>query len=145
MPRWTNRIFFMTTLCVVWTTNPALAPAQPANPLKLTCENAVNPQSVTAPHPQLSWTVNPGVETVAYQVLVASSEEQLKADEGDLWDSGRVISDRRTTQYRGKPLASRQRCYWKVRVWGSYYTATRYSEPANWQMGVLSFDDRDLK
>ncbi len=76
----------------------------------------------------------------AYQVLVASSEEKLKADEADLWDTGKVRSDQKAVPYRGKPLTSLQRCYWKVRIWGTLYTATLYSDPATWEMGLLFFD-----
>jgi len=76
---------------------------------------------------------------------VASSEEKLKADEGDLWDSGRVISDLKTAQYQGKALSSLQRCFWKVRVWETYYEATGYSDPASWDMGLLFFGDPEAK
>ena len=59
-----------------------------------------------------------GVKQRAYQVLVASSLELLKADRGDLWDSGEVESEQSVqVEYAGKPLGSRQGCWWKVRVW----------------------------
>jgi alpha-L-rhamnosidase len=140
MPRSVNYVLLMIAWCAIWAANQAPAAAQgTGTPINLRCENGQNPQAVKVPQPQLTWAMNPGVTTVAYQVLVATSEEKLNADDGDLWDSGRVISEQRTAQYRGKPLPSRQRCYWKVRVWGSYYTPTRYSEPANWQMALAPF------
>ena len=59
-----------------------------------------------------------GAKQTAYQVLVASTPEKLAADQGDLWDSGRVASDQSTQiVYAGKPLQSRMRCHWKVRLW----------------------------
>ena len=59
-----------------------------------------------------------GQKQTAYQVLVASTPELLSHDNGDLWDSGRVESDQSTQlDYAGKPLASRLRCFWKVRAW----------------------------
>ena len=42
----------------------------------------------------------------------------LKADQGDLWDTGKVASDQTLhVVYAGKALGSCQRCFWKVRVW----------------------------
>ena len=59
-----------------------------------------------------------GLKQAAYQILVASSEELLKKDTGDLWDSGKVESDQQNQiEYAGKPLASRIQCFWKVKVW----------------------------
>jgi alpha-L-rhamnosidase len=78
----------------------------------------------------------------AYQILVASSEEKLKAGEGDLWDSGKVASDQSAQiPYQGQTLSSRQHCYWKVRVWDKNGEASGYSDPATWEMGLLSPSD----
>lgn len=105
----------------------------------LRCDNQVNPRAITDSHPQLSWTWAANNIPRGYQILVASSEEKLKAENGDLWDSGLVRTDRKSAQYEGKPLTSYQRCYWKVRVWSDYDTPTFYTEPATWQMGLLPF------
>ena len=86
--------------------------------------------------PRLSWTLQSdrrGQRQTAYQVLVASSPELLGKQQGDLWDSGRVASDE-TAQvaYAGKPLGSRQACFWKVRAWD------RDGKPSDWsQAGPL--------
>ena len=78
----------------------------------------------------------------AYQILVAGSKEALASGIGDLWDSGKVESSK-TAQvvYEGKPLRSRQRCYWQVRVWDAAGNASGYSEPAYWEMGLLNPED----
>jgi alpha-L-rhamnosidase len=86
-----------------------------------------------------------GARQAAYQILVASSEELLAQDRGDLWDSGKVESDRSNQiEYAGKPLASRMRCYWKVRVWATAAnlrppasSPAEWSQPAYWTMGLL--------
>ena len=71
--------------------------------------------------PRLSWVIQSdrrGEMQTAYQVLVASSPDLLAQDQGDLWDSGKVESDRSTQiEYSGKRLASHQPAYWKVKVW----------------------------
>src|ERR1022692_4306800 len=113
MRRPANCAYFVIGLCLVWAAGPTPAAAQ--GPIRdLRCDNATNPRGVKTPHPQLSWTWAQQRRSRAYQILVASSEEKLKAHEGDLWDSGRVLSDKKTAPYQGKPLSSLQRCFWKV-------------------------------
>jgi alpha-L-rhamnosidase len=78
----------------------------------------------------------------AYQVLAASTEEKLQTGEADLWDSGKIASDQSTqVAYQGSTLASRQRCYWKVRIWDRDGRPTPYSAPASWEIGLLSPKD----
>ena len=72
--------------------------------------------------PRFSWKINDynqekGVRQTAYQIIVASSEEKMKAGEGDLWNTGWVESDEQLwIPYGGKPLTSNQHCWWNVRV-----------------------------
>ena len=74
----------------------------------------------------------------AYRVLVASSPEKLAMEQGDLWDSGKVLSDQTIqVEYAGKPLASRQFCFWKVQVWNRDGQASAWSTPMRWSMGLL--------
>jgi alpha-L-rhamnosidase len=112
---------------------------------QLRCEYLKDPLGVDAAQPRLSWIVDSdqrGQCQTAYQVLVATSPERLKQDEGDLWDSGKVASDE-TAQiaYAGKPLGSRQACFWKVRAWDRDGKPTPWSAPARWEMGLLKPGD----
>jgi hypothetical protein len=112
----------------------------------LRCEYWEQPSNVDLPHPRLSWILSSpqrGADQKAYQILVASTGELLAKDQGDLWDSGKVDSDQ-TIQipYAGKPLASGQQCFWKVRVWNSSSAEpSSWSTPASWSMGLLSGAD----
>ena len=106
-----------------------------------TCEYRVNPLGIDVLQPRLGWQVTSpdrGAKQTAYQILVASNRELLSADQGDLWDTGKVASDI-TTQipYRGKPLGSEQECYWKVRVWNSEDLTGQWSDIQLWTMGLL--------
>ena len=100
------------------------ASAAPLHPANLRCEYLRDPLGLDTLQPQLSWiaeSFNPrarGLSQSAYQVLAASTRKQLDADQGDLWDTGKVGSAQ-TAQiaYAGKPLTSRQQCFWKVRIW----------------------------
>ncbi|MGI4873016.1 MAG: hypothetical protein ACRYFX_17785 [Janthinobacterium lividum] len=59
----------------------------------LRCELLTNPEGIDATAPRLSWELSSagrGLEQTAYQLLVASTPEKLAADEGDLWNSGKV-------------------------------------------------------
>ena len=68
--------------------------------------------------PRFSWeikTTRPQTQS-AYQIFVASSEEVLATDKGNLWDSGKVVSNKSAAiAYAGKPLFAGERFYWKVR------------------------------
>src|SRR5579871_5207114 len=111
------------------------------HPTTLRCEYKVNPLGIDVAAPRLSWTLESkrrGQMQAAYQVLVASSPETLREDRGDLWDSGKVPSDRSVQiVYAGPPLTSRQRAWWKVRVWDPQNHPSAYSAPAWWEMGLL--------
>lgn len=107
---------------------------------RLLTEGQVSPLSVESEHPRLSWMIESDDQAVmqsGYRILVATSLEKLAANEGDLWDSGRVSSDQSVyVPYGGKELQSNQRCFWKVKV----YTAngeSEWSEPASWGMGLI--------
>ena len=118
----------------------------------LRCEYLENPLGIDATAPRLSWKLEAGTEArgikqTAYQVLVASSADALKKDQGDLWDSGKVTADQdNQVAYAGQPLASRTRCAWKVKVWTSEAAAAKevasgWSAPASWEMGLLKPED----
>jgi alpha-L-rhamnosidase len=115
----------------------------------LRCEYLVDPLGIDATSPRLSWIITSGQrgeKQTAYQILVASSSKLLGDDKGDLWDSGKVASDE-TSQivYAGGRLASRQRCFWKVRVWDRAGNASAWSPVAQWQMGLLEPGDWNAK
>ena len=125
----------------------------------LRCEYRENPMGIESAQPRLSWWLRSdvrGQRQTAYQVLVASSPEALARGEGDLWDSGRVVSDQSVlVPYQGKSLAPMQQVWWKVRAWpqkrGDGPPST-WSQPATWTMGLpqpqdwrakwISFDTR---
>jgi len=111
----------------------------------LRCEYLSEPSGIDVQKPRVSWLVNaaPNVRgQSAYRVLVASSAEILQKDQGDLWDSGRVVSAQSTwVEYGGKTLRSGQRAYWKVRVWGEAGKASAWSAKATWSMGLLQSSD----
>ena len=113
-------------------------------PKELRCEYRYNPIGVDVPNPRLSWVLESdeptrrGIRQSAYRIIVSSSLENLKKDNGDLWDTGKVRSSE-TSQiaYAGKPLKSLTQCWWKVMVWDEADKPSPWSEPAFWVMGLL--------
>ena len=94
--------------------------------------------------PRLSWILESsqrGQMQTAYQILVADSEKMLKRNKGNLWNSGKVESDRSIQiAYKGKELASRMQCYWKVRAWDKDSKVSAWSEQAIWTVGLLELE-----
>ena len=111
----------------------------------LRCENLANPLGLDAPQPALTWQLaadGRAERQTAYQVLVASAPAELDRGRGDLWDSGKIFSDETAhIAYSGKALASRQACFWKVRVWDQTDRPSAWSTAASWEMGLLQPGD----
>jgi len=111
----------------------------------LQVEHLEHPLGIDAAEPRLAWQLasheRAQVQT-AYQLLVASSERQLAQDRGDVWDSGRVQSDRSIdVPYGGPPLQSGRRYHWKVRVWDRGGERSHWSRSDWWEMGLLAPSD----
>ena len=114
-------------------------------PTNLTCEYASDPINIDAPQPRFGWLLQSdrrNQSQSAYQVLVATSPENLHAGRADKWDSGKVTSDRSVNvPYAGNSLSSDENCYWQVRVWDQDDRASAYSEPSAFSMGLLDESD----
>jgi alpha-L-rhamnosidase len=83
----------------------------------------------------------PADAQTAYQVQVATSAEHLKHGRM-IWDSGIVRSAVQSgVRYAGRPLASRERVVWRVRVWDADGKPSDWSEPSRWEMGLLRQSD----
>ena len=137
-------LFSLLGICI-----PVQALESPASARNLRCEYRVDPLGIDVVEPRLFWDMHDprrGAKQTAYQVLVASTPENLSDDCGDLWDSGKVESDQSIhVVYAGKPLRSRMRCFWKVRLWDAAGKPTPYSQSAFWSMGLLTPEDIKAK
>lgn len=112
---------------------------------RLRCENRDNPGGIDVARPRLSWWMLSDVrkqKQTAYRIVVSSDESLLRTDQGDLWDSRKMTGDRSVgVLYEGKPLQSGQVCWWKVKLWDKNGNETAWSEPAQFQMGMLNPED----
>ena len=125
------------------------APLASMQPAQLRCEYRENPLGVDVPQPRLSWVLlsaQRGEVQTAFQLLAASSLENLARNQGDLWDSGQVKSAQTVNvAYAGQPLPSARQVFWKVRAWDKAGQPSPWSAPASWTMGLLNETDWQAK
>ena len=133
------------TKCVLFAFSlllPLAAFAAPVQVEQLTCEHLQNPIGIGSTQPRLSWKLRStriGEVQTAYEVQAASSLALLKSGQPDLWDSGKVMSDQSILiLWAGQPLASRSHVAWQVRVWGKDGEPSAWSDPATFELGLLS-------
>src|SRR5512143_1195066 len=147
-----RKIIFSVLLLILEPVLPIAATPQRGGaliPSSLHCEYMVNPLAIDTREPRLGWQLESdtrGAKQTAYQIIVSSTSADLAANKGDLWDTGKVASNR-TIQiaYQGKPLGSRQECFWRVRVWDQVGRPSSWSKPAQWTMGLLESADWSAK
>ncbi len=128
---------------------PMLSQAHTEGPLAqhLRCECLEAPQGIERLAPRLSWWMCPtpgrkGQAVTAYRILVAGDRETLARDQGDLWDSGRIVGPQPVcVVYAGKALSSFQDCFWKVKLWDEASREGPWSPCARWSMGIVTTSD----
>ena len=114
-------------------------------PTDLLCEYAVDPIGVDVVRPRFSWILKHSERArlqSAYRILVARAPEFLLNDKGDIWDSKKIKSDKSVNvEYRGKPLESKARYYWKIKWWDDSGQMSAFSDTAVFEIGLLSRKD----
>jgi alpha-L-rhamnosidase len=140
--KWAIKPVACLTCVLALTTSYASSGAAQATITELRCEYRQNPAGLDTPQPRLNWqlvSAERGERQTAYQILVASTIEALDKSTGDLWDSRKIFSSENVAvPYAGVPLTSRERCFWKVRVWDQAGNVSDWSPAAEWTMGLLS-------
>jgi len=141
--RWLVKVLLAGMMLVLGTT--AVVAEANITVKELCCEYSANPPGIDTSQPRFSWipqSSQRGQMQSAYHILVAISEEKLKSNIGDKWDSGKVKSEKSVNvAYQGKALASGEKCYWKARIWDKYGQASAWSKLATFEMGLLKESD----
>ena len=141
-----SSVFLASPLAATAATKPKPYTGKGISPAYLRCEYLVDPLGIGEPAPRLSWIVESGERgqrQTAYRLLVASSEKLLAPG------PGRPLGHRQDSpatkpsapSIGAQPLASHQRCFWKVKVWDKDGRESAWSKPAMWSMGLLQPDD----
>jgi alpha-L-rhamnosidase len=139
---------FLLIFGLLFLSTPVFA-EEPGAPAGLIIEVANNDTDVIVVadlHPEFGWIMNDKDSNeyqTAYQILVASSREDLDEGKGDMWDSGKVKSDESTSvsyAYNAKPLVSGKMYFWKVRIWDKDGHASPYSSTARFITALHAAD-----
>ncbi|MFW9848317.1 MAG: family 78 glycoside hydrolase catalytic domain [Candidatus Thorarchaeota archaeon] len=109
----------------------------------LRCENLQNPLGIDELRPRLSWKLQSdrtGAKQTAYRIQCATTG--IFDSESIVWDSSKVDSDQSVfILYIGANLSSRERIYWRVRIWDELGRESDWSDVAFWEMGFLEEGD----
>ena len=100
--------------------------------VKLRTEHMKDPIGLGINNPFLSWTCENGVRQTAYEISASCNGSEI-------WNSGKVETNRMNCLYGGH-AESRQRIYWKVRLWDENDCCGAWSEPAWFETAFLSND-----
>lgn len=116
-------------------------------PLDLRTENFVNPLGINQQLPEFSWRMPesfiPHIQS-AWQIQCSNSDDFSGSDL--IWDSGKIPgSGSFGLRFGGMPLKSRDRIFWRVRIWDEQDTVTAWSETARFELGLLTNRDWDAQ
>ncbi|UOE51149.1 glycoside hydrolase family 78 protein [Mucilaginibacter sp. SMC90] len=132
-------------ICLLFLMLPFGAFAQNLKVLNLQCEYKTNPLGIESAKPKLSWQMQSDARNTtqrAYRILVADDAAKLTNNNADIWDSGKVPSNRSLQiACNGKAMQAAKTYYWKVMVWDNHGSASAWSSVASWQMGLLTKAD----
>lgn len=113
---------------------------KPTAPVGLLVNGVSEPLAIDREATRFTWMsadTRRGEKQTAYQILVASSAENLTAGKADCWDSGKVDSDKSASvEYEGRSLPAATRFWWKVRIWDGTGKPSPYSTPAYFDTGL---------
>ncbi|WP_462251224.1 glycoside hydrolase family 78 protein, partial [Ferruginibacter sp.] len=114
----------------------------------LRCEMLTNPLGIDVTQPRFSWQLESNqrnVTQISYQIIASSSEQKLKINDGDVWNSG-IINDSKSLliSYGGKKLQSATKYFWKVKVITNKGAANE-EETAFFSTGLLNIQDWKAK
>ena len=107
----------------------------------LLCENRTNPLGMDVSTPRFSWKLVSDKRNEmqsAYRVEVSEKSNFS----GQVWDSGKVKSDSSVfVTYKGQPLQSGKKYFWRVQIWDNAGKSSGWSAPAWWQTALFHESD----
>ena len=116
---------------------------------QLLCENLSNPIGIGILQPEFSWQLisdKRNVMQTAYEIRVGLNYDLLKKNKNLEWNSDKILSDESVhVIYKGNPLKSGKKYFWRVRVWDIYGKTSGWSTPAFFQMGLLNTNEWKAK
>ncbi len=107
--------------------------------INLKTEYLKNPVGIDFDHPRLMWNCEDGITQTAYQIRATAENGRL------LWDSGKVNSSEMAFIRYPIRCKSRDRIYWKVKLWDENGNEGEWSEPAFFETGLRKAEDFKAK
>ncbi len=136
------RNIIIVLLVTVACSSPAFCQLQIATAL---CENKTNPVGAPLNNLHFSWEIaakENGAHQTAYQLVMASSIENLGKNKFDVYQSNIVKSEQSVlVTYNGNPLLPAQTYFWKVRVWDEHNKPSAWSNDEQITTGLFSQKD----
>lgn len=106
-------------------------------------EGFLEPLGYYESRPRFSWQLDQlaiAKTQSAYQIQVSNSLHSFS--DNIIWDSHKVHSgDNAWVKYQGNPLLSRQKVYWRVKIWDEHQQVSAWSNIASLEMGLLNNAD----
>ena len=116
------------------------ASASAGKPQHLTCDSLEHPLGIDSAQPLFAWQLQDdgfGARQTAYRIKVAT-KPALLSGKPDVWDSGRIASDKSfAVVYGGPELAASTRYYWRVELWNKDGKSYPASDASWWETGLL--------
>jgi alpha-L-rhamnosidase len=137
-----HRLFSLASLVIVMLFAACLPPAAWALSVEhLTTNGRINPLGIANDDISFAWAIEADARSVTqgvYQIRVGTKEGG-----DDVWDSGRVASERQVdlTLPAGVRLLPATRYYWQVKIWDGDGTASNWSSASWFETGLLSAAD----
>ena len=134
-------LYTIIVLAVMLSVSADAAPKPSAG--HLLTEFLENPLGIDAKEPRFSWQFAQdvrGASQSAYRIQVADTLSGLESGKANVWDSGKVISNRCVgIAMPDKRLVSGMRYHWRVKVWDANGVESDFSESASggFEMGLL--------
>ena len=107
--------------------------------IRLRTEYLVNPMGIDLTNPRLFWNCEGGIRQTAYEIVCKDENGTV------VWDSGKTEGSSMRVPYAGKKLNSRDRVFWKVRLWDENGVSGDWSDEAFFELGLLSPSDWKAK
>lgn len=100
------------------------------------------PQGIDIKNPFFSWVLTSQgnhVNQSAYKIIVSDSRSNLMKELGNMWDTGKVNSDKNSfVYYEGQPLNSFTKYYWRVKWWDNDGNESPFSDIYSFETAFIA-------
>ncbi len=109
-------------------------------PGNLQCEHLVNPLGIDVVNPRLSWQLtdsSQGAIQTAYQLVAGTDSASVAIGNGNMWNTGKLLSDSMLIVYSGQKPAPFTKYYWKVITWDQHDNQSGRLPVASFETGMM--------